>query len=277
MSKFQNPYPTIEDDSCFPYSVFGSKTKKPLVLLSGFPDDTFSAWGQENIEAFAKDYYLICLCLPGYAKKPIQPWGYDFNDLITMMHRTIHNLVSEKFFLMGHDWGSIIVQLYQAKYPSDVIKLCLLDIGQDMPFSALAMFYQTWFAIAYVLSQILGFGVGDAFFKIYFILCAILPINPTPNDKVYRDKMEISVLLCYPYYYLLKAALTGQLKSILVPFPTCPILFLFGTGKRIMFHGPEFLARLRGAGCQHIAVRAGHWLQRQQDQIFRTDVRLFFK
>ena len=117
---------TIEDDhNLFPYTTLGNKNnKKILVLLAGFPDNTITAFGEENLRALSNDYYVISLCLPGYAKKKARKWGYNFEELILLMHRTIHLLVEDStFFLVGHDWGSHIVQLYQMKYPQDVLKL----------------------------------------------------------------------------------------------------------------------------------------------------------
>ena len=138
---------TIEDSPLlFPYSVHGEPCNKVLVLVAGFPDDNISAYGQENIDHFSKFYYVISLCLPGYAKKAGRPWGYDFDELVKMMNDTIEHVFTSasvsrtgvssiKIYLIGHDWGAYLAQLYENKYPEKIIKMCLLDVAvsKDLP------------------------------------------------------------------------------------------------------------------------------------------------
>ena len=114
-----------------------------LVLLAGFPDDNISCYGQETIDHFANYYYIISVCLPGYATKKGRPWGYDFSELVKMLNDTIEFVLTSssskhginKLYMIGHDWGAYIAQLYQQAYPDNIIKLCLIDVAvsDDLP------------------------------------------------------------------------------------------------------------------------------------------------
>lgn len=144
---------TVEDSPLlFPYSVHGEPCNKILVLVAGFPDDNISAFGQENIDHFSKFYYVISLCLPGYAKHAGRRWGYDFDELVKMMNDTIEYALvsasipattsSSKIYLIGHDWGAYLAQLYENKYPEKINKMCLLDVAvsKDLP-SSIGQYY----------------------------------------------------------------------------------------------------------------------------------------
>ena len=139
-----------------------------------------------------------------------------------------------------------------------------------------SIFYQSWFATSYILSQIFGSSIGRGFMVLLMILFRFLPISPTPLDKPPRRAPQVTVEQCYPYYYLLRGALT---KSFVVPkFPSCPVLFLFGACKRVMFHGPSFIKKCKDTqGCKYVNLMCGHWLQRQQPDVFLDEIKIFFE
>jgi pimeloyl-ACP methyl ester carboxylesterase len=52
--------------------------------------------------------------------------------------------------------------------------------------------------------------------------------------------------------------------------PHCPILFLYGAKKGLMFHSPKWADSLnkRGDGSKSVAIQCGHWLQLDEpDQV----------
>ena len=75
---------------------------------------------------------------------------------------------------------------------------------------------------------------------------------------------EVTGWLGYPYYMVWKHILTGQSPPkprLPDDLDATPVAFLFGTEKRLFFHGSSFLAQLDGgARCLTRAFKCGHWV-----------------
>lgn len=219
-------------DLC-PFVEKGLKHGPPLVFLSGFPDNETSGWGEVLPEALGKKYRCIYICLPGYSKNQspqnTKPWGFEQEEILTMMNNTLAHLglQSSPFLLVAHDWGAFFALLYTTRFPSQVSRLVLCDVGMVDPFALpvltipYILFYQVFFAIAYILSQVVSFSVGNAMF---WGIKAFSFMMPTPDDRFHLPVSEITVRKCYPYYYLWKRLLTGTMLK--AKFPTCPLLFM---------------------------------------------------
>jgi hypothetical protein len=51
----------------------------------------------------------MSLCFPGFVDGKVKKWGYDFPELIEMLHATIDAEFKDKpVVLCIHDWGSYI-------------------------------------------------------------------------------------------------------------------------------------------------------------------------
>lgn len=202
-----------------------------------------------------------------------------------MMDATISHALNEpgstveQFYLIIHDWGSFVGILYENKYPHNVKKLIALDVGLGLSKSTkdifLVVFYQWWFAFSYIISQLISTVLGNIIFKLFFFIPFLKYIAPTPHDKIHRPQSEVNVHLCYPYYHIWKSIAFSTLK--IPKFPTCPMLFIYGTRKNVMFHSPGFLKRLDATdGCKSLAVDAGHWVTHFQPEIVSEQALKFF-
>jgi pimeloyl-ACP methyl ester carboxylesterase len=202
--------------------------------MAGFPDNETSGWGTVVPEALGKKYRCIFMCLPDYGtnQDPLRfkPWGYEQEEVLTMMGNTLQSLGlrSNPYLMVAHDWGAFYALLYTTRNPSEVSKLILCDVGMVDPFALpvqtipYIIFYQVYFAVVYVISQVLSLSLATTMFwalKRYFQF-----LMPTPNDRFHLPESEIRVQKCYPYYYLWRRLLTGSMLK--VKFPACPLLFL---------------------------------------------------
>lgn len=217
-----------------PFVEMGLKSGPPVLFFSGFPDNETSGWGKVVPEELGKKYRCIFMCLPGYSKNqdPTQdkPWGYDQEDVLRMIGNTVATLglSSSPYILIAHDWGAFYALLHTTRNPTEVSKLILCDVGMVDPFSLPVLtipyiiFYQVYFAIAYIISQAISMHLGNTMFwslKKYFQF-----MMPTPHDRFHLAEKEITVQKCYPYYYMWKRLLTGTMLK--AKFPACPLLFL---------------------------------------------------
>ena len=173
----------------------GDVNGEVLVFLAGFPDDMHTGF-KPLFEELQKKYFIISLCLPGLEPDVLtrKRWGYDFPILLDMMHNTIMKLkprIDQKVNLILHDWGSIVGMLYQNKYPDNVQKLVVMDVGiiyfPELKYLFHMLLYQVTFALCYYLSQMLHINIGNFLYKCFLILLYTFPeLSPTPYDKVHR-------------------------------------------------------------------------------------------
>lgn len=269
----------------FPFKDIGCKSKPPVVLVAGFPDDQLSAWHPKFLAELQISHRIIALCLPGYDSAPNAAaisWGFDFEQLISSMNSTLDSILSpeQTFHLIGHDWGSVVAQFYQNSHPNRINRLVLLDVGQNLEPSSMKeafviSFYQIWFAASFVMAKLVHTRVADLIFKSFFV---IMPrsFNPTPHDYKHRPASDIHVGMCYPYYHMWRGILTG--KSLRPRFPSqTPTLFIYGARKNCMFHGPKFLRRLeKSQGAWLELSKAGHWVTHFEPEICAEQITKFF-
>jgi pimeloyl-ACP methyl ester carboxylesterase len=272
-----------------PHIVLGDSRKPILVLLAGFPDNYSSGWGK-SLSHFQESYFVISLCLPGFDNpNSNRPWGYDFDVLVDMMHSTIQAVIKRQclegihqYYLLLHDWGSFIGQLYENKYSKHVKKVCLLDVGNfwDLKFSVY-LSYQYLFGMSYVVSQIFGYNSGYLCLWTSLVLMVLFPfLGPTKGhykEKTPRPLPEIRVDMCYPYYYMAIRSLLGD-RPTYPSMCSCPLLFIYGGSNNIMLHDKLFLERIdRKPGSRHVYLKkSGHWPILAEPAIVMAEIKLFF-
>lgn len=126
--------------------------------------------------------------MPGYELPKLPAghfWGYSFDDIIAGLAAVIepHYKTGSKIHLVGHDWGSTIVQLYAFRFPKTVDKLILVDVGKhgsdglSLKEMLLTFGYQSWLSICFVVSRVSS--------RLALNLVMLYPwsfIGPTPYD-----------------------------------------------------------------------------------------------
>jgi pimeloyl-ACP methyl ester carboxylesterase len=220
----------------FPCITLGNPSGEVLVFLAGFPDDHVSSFGPV-LDAMKKDYYIISLCHPDFETKDSNKrrrWGYDFAELMPMMHRAIRRHAGDrKVTLILHDWGSFTGLLFQNKYPEIVTRVITIDVGLTAklpPASDLfyITYYQWHFAFFYFISQIFSLELGELLFMLFLGWMRLLPfLSPVPfdvNRPSHRPAAEVTVEMCYPYYWFWRNFFRGN--KIAPTFPACPVLFM---------------------------------------------------
>lgn len=255
--------------STWPKIEYGGGTKKPtIIFLAGFPDDQESPWGPNLRSAITDKFHAVFLCMPGFEKNEIpRPWGYNFDELVDMLHSTIEAVTKrdEQIYLVGHDWGAILAMRYQNKFPDKVKKLTLVDVGMltiktaEPSQLAFILMYQLWYGICYIVGQIFSKWLATIMIKLFTLpIFSPLFVGVEEGRQRMQDDKDI-VLRCYVYYQMWRAVATGTMKD--PKMPSCPILFLYGSKKRFMFHSKKFIEKLSArADCTYLAVPCGKQL-----------------
>jgi pimeloyl-ACP methyl ester carboxylesterase len=222
-------------DIC-PYREIGLTTGPPILFMSGFPDSEVSAWGKAIPEELGKHHRCIFMCLPGYEEhctaETLRPWGYEQEEILSMMLRTIETLglTKLKFTMIAHDWGAYFALLFTTRHPHIISKLVLCDIGMCTPFSLQLTsippiaFYQLFFAVTYFISQTISLQIAEWLFLSIGIKAFFNILSPPHFSREEIPQASLTVRKCYPYYYLWRRLLTGRMLP--QSFPTCPVLYL---------------------------------------------------
>lgn len=271
---------------CLSYKVFGNADAKTvIVFLAGFPDDETSGWGDvlTHLQSSPDKYRLICCCLPDFetaAAGRRRPWGYSIDACVELLERTVDKTVPDprqRVILCIHDWGSLVGMLYENRNPERVSSALIFDVacsvgpGKAWPLFAgatpffILILYQLWWSFSYFVGQMLSPRLGEFIFALYS-LCVpsfLTPVSVKRGD-IPRSRHEVSLEMCYIYYTFWRGMLTSdEVRKRQTPRRlSCPLLFLWGRDKNIMFHNSRFLAHVaqRTDGSRCVGIEGGHWI-----------------
>lgn len=110
-----------------------------------------------------------------------------------------------------------------------VKKLVMLDVGMMDTMTTqetiVRMFYQLWFACAYIIGQVFSKLLAFYFYKLMYwsIFTPIRIVDKPPAH--FKESIRI-VDMFYPYYYLWKRFFTDQMDVFNLDFPKCSLLYM---------------------------------------------------
>jgi pimeloyl-ACP methyl ester carboxylesterase len=237
-----------------------------VLMLHGWPDD-HRLW-DTAVVALQDRWRCVRFTLPGFDRsQPVQ--GHTLDE-VTSVIRTVVDQVSpdQPVTLLLHDWGCVYGYHFAQRYPERVKQIVGVDVGDvgsrahvaslSLAGKLATLAYQLWLAAAWRI----GGAMGDRMTR---FMARQLRAPAAPE--------HIGVHMNYPY----DIAWTGSYGSFkaLRPFnPTCPMLYVYGTRKPVMFHSPAWVAALKQRpGCAVEAFETGHWVMAAQPEGFNQVVR----
>lgn len=234
----------------------GNTNGPTLVFIHGWPDDT-SLWDAQ-VAALAGDFRCVRVRLPNFGPQSDKPGGFDFPDLVSQLADTIKAASpGEPVGLVTHDWGAYIGYMLEKHHPGLVSRMAALDIGghikPDGIKTAMMIVGYQW---ALVGCWLVGGAIprlGDALSR------GVGKVVRVPS----RQRAAIRSRYNYPYFYLWRnTLLTWRRKDLLGRYrPGCPLLYLWGKRKPLMFHSDKWLEIVKDSGGRtHGIEGAGHWL-----------------
>ena len=117
------------------YNIFVGDTGKgfPLVLVHGFLGSS-EMW-EPQIEFFKKNYRVITPSLPGFGKSNKAKSYNSINEMAKMVLTCLKKKKINKFYLLGHSMGGMIVQEMTKLAGEKIIKLICYSTGPvgDIP------------------------------------------------------------------------------------------------------------------------------------------------
>ena len=231
-------------------------------MVHGWPD-TARLW-QSQIAALQDRYDCVAITLPGFDAAEKRPL-YSFEQVLDAIGAAVGG---RRVTLLVHDWGCFFGYQFAMRHPELVERVIGVDIGDTGSRSHLAelglsgklavFLYQLWLALAWRI----GGRVGDAMAR------GMARLLRCPTDpKTIRAQMG------YPYA-LRWLGVAGGFRGVRVFEPRCPMLFIYGEKKPLMFHSRAWAERLAAQkGNRVIAFPTGHWIMVTRREAFNEAVR----
>ncbi len=113
------------------YLEWGKRNYSHLLLIHGW-DGTAHYWDLVAPQ-LSDRFHIIAITLRGRGKSDEDPKGeYSFDDYIKDIYAATQKLGLKKIIFVGASLGGLISLPYTAKYPKQVVKLVLGDIGAQL-------------------------------------------------------------------------------------------------------------------------------------------------
>ena len=91
-----------------------------VVLVHGFPDNP-AMWEQTSRHLQQSGFRVVRMTLPGFesikAKESTNDSPYTLDETVERLHATLAHTQALGSTLIGHDWGSCVVQTAARMYP----------------------------------------------------------------------------------------------------------------------------------------------------------------
>lgn len=240
------------------YTVEGNQTGPTLVFIHGWPDRA-SLW-RRQVAALSENYRCVLVTLPNFGEKAVQPGGMDFpewtDSVLAVIKETRHE--DEKVTLVTHDWGGYVGYCLEERHPDLIRRVVAFDAGGHfdgggVKTGLLIVAYQ-WALIAFWLIGGLIPSVGACLTR------AVASVIGVHGSK----RPDIHSRMNYPYFYLWRSLFFARWRKNLLGVhyrPRCPVLFLYGKDKTVMWHSAKWLDIVEATGGRWEGIEgAGHWL-----------------
>jgi len=240
------------------YQIEGNANGPALVFIHGWPDDA-GLW-HKQVAVLGRDYRCVLVTLPNFGAEPIKAGGFDFPQLVTMLAATLDEVLAEgeRATLITHDWGAYIGYLLEQAYPQRFEKMIALDIGgHTQPGSAREVLFIIGYQWTLVFLWLTGGLIPPLGNWLTRHFSRLLGVGRAQREKIHSR-------FNYPYFYLWRAMLIPKWKKNLLRHyqPACPVLYLWGEHKPVMFHSDRWLDLVNQSGGRSEGIEgAGHWLQ----------------
>lgn len=239
-----------------------------LLMLHGWPD-THRLWN-DTVSRLAPHWRCVRVTLPGY--EPGSPRQAASVDEIVALLLAVCERTSPAapVTLVLHDWGCVFGYQFALRHPDRVAGVVGVDVGDAGSPAHLAALparakvgiagYQLWLAAAWRLSALWP-GLGDrmARWMARTLRC------PTPAPQIHAG-------MGYPYDMAWTGS-HGGMRKLAPPQFSCPMLYLYGRRKPLMFQSRAWLEALAARpGCRVQAMDTGHWVMTEQPAAFAEAV-----
>ncbi len=235
-----------------------------IFMVHGWPD-TYRLWDAQ-VQLLKSRYRCVRFTLPGFDAAHARR-TYSLDELTGFLKEAIEHVApGQKVILMMHDWGCVFGYEFYMRNPQLVSKIVGVDIGDQISLrqsrtlleNMLVFSYQGWLALAWVLGGPIGDGMAR--FTARVLRC------PAP-------RAHIGSRMGYPYFMQWFGGRNSYRRQVQRFVPSCPILFVYGSRKPVMFHAKAWAEDLRASKSNRVEeFDTGHWVMVEQPDRFHEVV-----
>lgn len=234
-----------------------------ILMVHGWPD-TYRLWDAQ-VQFFKSRYRCVRFTLPGFDAARARR-AYSLDELTDFLKQLIDQVApGQKVILMAHDWGCVFSYEFYMRNPQMVSRIVGVDVGDRISLQQswtfrermLVLAYQGWLALAWVIGGRIGDGMTR--FMARMLRC------PSPLAHI-GSRMN------YPYFMQWFGGRSSY-RELQRFIPSCPILFIYGSRKPVMFHAKTWVDDLlRNKSNRVEKFDTGHWVMAGQPDRFNEVV-----
>jgi pimeloyl-ACP methyl ester carboxylesterase len=235
-----------------------------IVMVHGWPD-TYRLW--DGQVATLKDRYrCIRFTLPGFDPAH-EPRTRTLDELVATLRQVIEQLSPGRpVILLLHDWGCVFGYEFAMRHPQMVSRIVGVDVGDPKSLERSLTLAQRLMVLTYqlilALAWLLPGRAGDVLTRFM------------ARRLGYRlDMAPVGACMNYPYYMMWFGGAHSYRRHLQEFAPACPMLFIYGRRKPMMFHAQAWADELRQRpGSAVVEFDAGHWVMTRDPARFNDVV-----
>ncbi len=234
---------------------------RSIVMIHGWPD-THRLWDAQ-VDALKGDFRCVRFTLPGFDLSQ-KGRAYSLDEIVGTIRSVVEEACpGQQVSLLLHDWGCVFGYQFATRYPQLVERVVGVDVGDagsrhnraelGAKGKLMVAGYQIWLALAWRTGGMIGNSMSRWMAR--WLRCPV-------------DSRSIGSQMGYPYA-LSWLGVAGGLHGISSFDPHCPMLYIYGERKPIMFHSSVWIERLaERPGNRVIGFPTGHWVMIQREREF---------
>lgn len=241
----------------------GDGTAETVILLHGYPEDRHSWDAVASLLAEA-GYRVLAPEQRGYspAARPTARSAYTLPHLAADVLALADAAGTERFHLVGHDWGAALAWYVAGTYPGRLLSLAACSVPHPQAFyralatsrQAAMSWYMAAFQVPWLPERVMSLR-GGAVMREALVRTGL---DAASADRYARRAADPAAMRG-PLSWYRALPLGAHLRTPLVKVPT---LFLWGDGERFISRGAAELCGRYVTGSYRFEVLQGasHWL-----------------
>jgi pimeloyl-ACP methyl ester carboxylesterase len=235
-----------------------------ILMIHGWPD-TYRIWDAQ-VQFFKGHYRCTRFTLPGFDAAQARR-AYTLDELTAFFKQVIEQVApGRKVILMMHDWGCVFGYEFYMRNPQMVSRIIGVDVGDRTSRQQSQTVGKTMLVLAYQIPLALAWKIGGRIGDWMTRSMARLLGCPSPSAR-------IGSRMTYPYFMQWFGGRSSYRRQAQRFMPSCPMLFLYGRRKPVMFHARAWVDELLTSKSNRVeAFDTGHWVMSEQADRFNKVV-----
>jgi proline iminopeptidase len=270
---------TVNGYDLFYRELGADKGQPPVILVHGGPGHSSLSF-KNGFDFLAADRRVIYYDQRGSGNSQVKPNPADctITQLVEELETLRREIVrAEKIILVGHSFGSALVQHYALKYPQHVEKMVIIG-GIRINNGMSNRFIWKWFGPA-LYSLAMKFPPADSRAADEWFTRLSSGDSSRLFDKTRLDLLENTGRLSFAPWREISLSLVGPNHKTELSQLDIPTLFIYGTADS-PFTGQPVAAELCATlpNCRSVAFEhSGHWPFLEQPEQFQQVVKEFIR